>query len=347
MAALRTTATPPSGGRAGTPPSDGVCDQAATRGADPSTLASGPARDILLRTDPDQPRGHLGPPHATKAWRSSIRPDAAASSRAVGNPLGRPGTARRGWRAPQWTAPAAGRLARTTGWTASVTASTDAGVASCRDDGAVSSVLIVDDETLVRSGLSMILDADPRIDVVGAVTGAGALEAVDTRSPDVVLLDIRMPDVDGLRLLAQITSRPDAPVVAMLTTFDSDDHLTAALRGGAAGFLLKNTDPTALTQMVHTLAAGGTVLAPGVNRTVLASAALDPDARARVATLTDRERDVLRLVAEGATNGEIAEAVGVSLGTVKDDVGTVLVKLGVRSRVLAALAAARAGLVDR
>ncbi|WP_065961627.1 LuxR C-terminal-related transcriptional regulator [Curtobacterium sp. UCD-KPL2560] len=118
----------------------------------------------------------------------------------------------------------------------------------------MSSVLIVDDETLVRSGLSMILDADPRIDVVGAVSGADALEAVETARPDVVLLDIRMPD---------------------------------------------------------------------------------------------RERDVLRLVAEGATNGEIADAVGVSLGTVKDDVGTVLVKLGVRSRVLAALTAARAGLVDR
>lgn len=225
--------------------------------------------------------------------------------------------------------------------------SADAAAARCDDHGSVSSVLIVDDETLVRSGLSMILDADPRIDVVGAVSGADALEAVETARPDVVLLDIRMPDVDGLQLLAEITGRPDAPVVAMLTTFDSDDHLTAALRGGAAGFLLKNTDPVALTQMVHTLAAGGTVLAPGVNRTVLASAALDPDARARVATLTDRERDVLRLVAEGATNGEIADAVGVSLGTVKDDVGTVLVKLGVRSRVLAALTAARAGLVDR
>ncbi len=132
--------------------------------------------------------------------------------------------------------------------------SADAAAARCDDHGSVSSVLIVDDETLVRSGLSMILDADPRIDVVGAVSGADALEAVETARPDVVLLDIRMPD---------------------------------------------------------------------------------------------RERDVLRLVAEGATNGEIADAVGVSLGTVKDDVGTVLVKLGVRSRVLAALTAARAGLVDR
>lgn len=218
---------------------------------------------------------------------------------------------------------------------------------SHHDDGQMPSVLIVDDETLVRSGLSMILDADPRVEVAGAVTGARALGAVDTTHPDVVLLDIRMPDIDGLELLELITARPNPPVVAMLTTFDSDDYLAAALRGGAAGFLLKNTDPVVLTQMVHTLAAGGTVLAPGVNRAALASAAVDPDARARVATLSDRERDVLRLVAEGATNSEIADTVGVSLGTVKDDVGTILVKLGVRSRVLAALAAARAGLIEQ
>lgn len=210
----------------------------------------------------------------------------------------------------------------------------------------VTSVLIVDDETLVRSGLSLILDTDPAIDVVGAVTGADAIAAVEVARPDVVLLDIRMPDVDGLEVLRQITAQPNAPVVAMLTTFDSDDYLAAALRGGAAGFLLKNTSPAALTQMVHTLAAGGTVLAPGVNRTALASAAVDPDARARVATLTAREFDVLRLVTDGATNSEIAMALTVSLGTVKDDVGTILVKLDVRSRVLAALVAARAGLTE-
>lgn len=210
----------------------------------------------------------------------------------------------------------------------------------------MTSVLIVDDETLVRSGLSMILAADAGIDVVGAVTGSDALRAVGDARPDVVLLDIRMPDVDGLELLRLLTGRPDAPVVAMLTTFDTDDYLAAALRGGAAGFLLKNTSPSALTQMVRTLAAGGTVLAPGVNRKVLASASVDPEARARVATLTPREFDVLRLVADGATNVEIASALRVSLGTVKDDVGTILAKLDVRSRVLAALTAARAGLVE-
>lgn len=207
-------------------------------------------------------------------------------------------------------------------------------------------MLIVDDETLVRSGLSMILDADPSIDVVGAVTGSDAVDAVESLRPDVVLLDIRMPEVNGLELLQWLTSRPDAPVVAMLTTFDSDDYLAAALRGGAAGFLLKNTSPAALTQMVYTLAAGGTVLAPGVSRTALASVSVDPDARARVATLTPREFDVLRLLTDGATNMEIASALTISLGTVKDDVGTILVKLEVRSRVLAALTASRAGLIE-
>lgn len=209
----------------------------------------------------------------------------------------------------------------------------------------MTSVLIVDDETLVRSGLSMILGADPGIEVVGAVTGSDAIAVVATAQPEVVLLDIRMPDIDGLELLRLITGLPNAPVVAMLTTFDGDDYLAAALRGGAAGFLLKNTSPTALSQMVHTLAAGGTVLAPGVNRGALASVAIDLDARARIATLTPREFDVLRLVTEGATNGEIATALRVSLGTVKDDVRTILVKLDVQSRVLAALTAARAGLV--
>lgn len=218
--------------------------------------------------------------------------------------------------------------------------------ASDDDDGGVTSVLIVDDETLVRSGLTMILNTDPDIDVVGAVTGSQAVSTVDATRPDVVLLDIRMPDVDGLELLGWLTALPEPPVVAMLTTFDSDDYLAAAMRGGAAGFLLKNTSPAALTQMVHTLAAGGTVLAPGVNRGALAAVSVDPDARARVATLTPREFDVLRLVTDGATNAEIAGALGVSLGTVKDDIGTILTKLGVRSRVLAALTAARAGLIE-
>lgn len=208
------------------------------------------------------------------------------------------------------------------------------------------SVLIVDDETLVRSGLSLILDADAGIEVVGAVTGSHALDAVTTFRPDVVLLDIRMPDIDGLELLKMLAALPNAPVVAMLTTFDSDDYLAAALRAGAAGFLLKNTSPSALTQMVHTLAAGGTVLAPGVNRRVLNAGSVDPDARARVATLTPREFDVLRLVTDGATNNEIATALRVSLGTVKDDVGSILLKLRVQSRVLAALTAARAGLTE-
>ncbi|WP_157602785.1 response regulator [Rathayibacter sp. Leaf296] len=209
----------------------------------------------------------------------------------------------------------------------------------------MTSVLIVDDEALVRSGLSLILEADDGLEVVGAVTGVAALAAVREHRPELVLLDIRMPQIDGLQVLGALRALPDPPIVAMLTTFDSDDLLAAALLGGAAGFLLKNTDPVALTRMVHALASGGTVLAPGVGRARLAAASVDLGARARVDALAPREREVLRLIAEGATNTEIAQRLMVSLGTVKDDVSAVLDTLGVRSRVLAALTAARAGLV--
>ena len=208
------------------------------------------------------------------------------------------------------------------------------------------SVLIVDDETLLRSGLSLILQAGDGLDVVGAVSGADAVAMTRATHPDVVLLDIHMPDVDGLEVLRQLTALREAPVVAMLTTFDSDDHLLAALRGGASGFLLKNTSPAALVQMVHTLALGGTVLAPGVSVHALGSPTVDREARARIGTLTGRELEILKLITDGATNSEICGALGISLGTVKDDVGMVLMKLGVRSRVLAALAAARAGVTS-
>ncbi|MCJ1701792.1 response regulator transcription factor [Rathayibacter festucae] len=209
----------------------------------------------------------------------------------------------------------------------------------------MTSVLIVDDEALVRSGLSLILGADEGLRVVGAVTGVGAVAAVRLHEPELVLLDVRMPEINGLQVLSALRELPAPPIIAMLTTFDSDDLLAAALLGGAAGFLLKNTEPVALTRMVHALASGGTVLAPGVNRARLADFAVNRQALARVEALAPREREVLRLIAAGATNTEIAQKLTVSLGTVKDDVSTVLDALGVRSRVLAALTAARAGLV--
>ncbi|PPF31209.1 DNA-binding response regulator [Rathayibacter sp. AY1A3] len=217
--------------------------------------------------------------------------------------------------------------------------------AASRDDERVISVLIVDDEALVRSGLSLILDAGEGVEVVAAVTGVSAITAVREFRPDVVLLDVQMRDIDGLQVLHALRAEPDPPIVAMLTTFDRDDLLSAALMGGAAGFLLKNIDPAALVSMVHVLACGGTVLAPGVGRACLAAASVDFDARARVESLRPREREVLRLMAEGSTNRAIAKSLTMSLGAVKDDVSAVLTALGAPNRVRAALVAARAGLV--
>ena len=209
-------------------------------------------------------------------------------------------------------------------------------------------VIVVDDEELVRSGFRLILRAAGDIEVVATVTGAQAVKEVGLHRPDVVLLDIRMPDVDGLTILRQLRGFANPPVVAMLTTFDSDEYIATALRSGAAGFLLKDTAPDQLAQFVRTLAAGGVVLSPKVTRTVvdgyLGSGAGSPEA-ARVERLTERERAVLVLVAEGLSNADIAVRIHISVGTVKDHVSAILAKLGVGSRVQAALLAQRAGLL--
>lgn len=209
-------------------------------------------------------------------------------------------------------------------------------------------VIVVDDEELVRSGFRLILRAAGDIEVVATVTGAQAVKEVSLHRPDVVLLDVRMPDVDGLTILRQLRGSPNPPVVAMLTTFDSDEYIATALRSGAAGFLLKDTAPDQLAQFVRTLAAGGVVLSPKVTRTVvdgyLGSGAGSPEA-ARAERLTERERAVLVLVAEGLSNADIAARIHVSVGTVKDHVSAILAKLGVGSRVQAALLAQRAGLL--
>jgi DNA-binding NarL/FixJ family response regulator len=209
-------------------------------------------------------------------------------------------------------------------------------------------VLVVDDEALVRTGFQHILNAADDIEVVAAVTGGQALRTVSERRPDVVLLDIRMPDVDGLTVLAGIRRTTSPPVVAMLTTFDTDEYVATALRSGAAGFLLKDTAPEHLAQMVRTLAAGGVVLASKVTRTVidgyLDAGAQDPAART-VARLSGRERDVLVLIAEGLSNADIGARMHLSTGTVKDHVSAILTKLEVGSRVQAALLAERAGVL--
>jgi DNA-binding NarL/FixJ family response regulator len=209
-------------------------------------------------------------------------------------------------------------------------------------------VLVVDDEALVRTGLEHILGAAADLDVVAAVSGAQAVEAVRARRPDVVLLDIRMPDVDGLTVLSRLRQLPSPPVVAMLTTFDADEYVATALRSGAAGFLLKDTDPEHLAHLVRTLAAGGVVLSSSVTRRVV-DGYLDSGADAAtasvVARLTGREREVLVLIAEGLSNAEIGARMYLSVGTIKDHVSAILVKLDVGSRVQAALLAERAGLL--
>lgn len=212
-------------------------------------------------------------------------------------------------------------------------------------------VVVVDDEALVRSGFQMILNASEGIRVVATAEGAQAADVIRREMPDVVLLDIRMPDVDGLTVLQQIQTLPEPPHVAMLTTFDTDEYILTALRSGAAGFLLKDTEPEQLAQLVRTLAAGGVVMSPKASRALLrghpgAGAPKDADL-ARVGLLSDRERDVLALVAEGLSNADIGTRIHLSAGTVKDHVSSILTKLRVSSRVQAALLAERAGLLGR
>ncbi|MFJ3779964.1 response regulator [Streptomyces sp. NPDC090075] len=210
--------------------------------------------------------------------------------------------------------------------------------------------MVVDDEALVRSGFELILSAAGDIEVVATATGAEAVDTVRRERPDVVLLDIRMPDVDGLTVLRQLRALPEPPVVAMLTTFDADEYIVTALRSGAAGFLLKDTEPDQLAQLVRTLAAGGVVLSPKASRAVWrghpGAAGADDAEAARVDLLTRREREVLVLIAEGLSNAEIGTRVHLSAGTVKDHVSATLSKLRVGSRVQAALLAQRAGLLD-
>ncbi|MFI9305173.1 response regulator [Streptomyces triculaminicus] len=209
-------------------------------------------------------------------------------------------------------------------------------------------VAVVDDEQLVRSGLRMILGTAPDIDVVADCGGGEAVDTVRRCAPDVVLLDIRMPDVDGLTVLRGLRALARPPAVAMLTTFDADEYLAAALRGGAAGFLLKDTDPEQLVRAVRTLAAGGSVLDPGVTRAVIGgylAAEAENTAAAAIQALTPREREVLSLVGAGLANPQIAERMGLAPSTVKDHVRAVLGKLGGINRVQAAIVADRAGLV--
>jgi DNA-binding NarL/FixJ family response regulator len=207
-------------------------------------------------------------------------------------------------------------------------------------------VMIVDDEALIRSGLGLILGSTPDIDVVASCDGVAAVEAAQRYRPDVLLLDLRMPHVDGLAVLRELATWPTRPAVAVLTTFDADEFVAQALGAGAVGFLLKDTEPEQLIHAVRTLAAGGSVLSPAVTRTVIngyvGGSARSVDV-ARVGALSQREREVLALLGEGLSNADIGRRLHLSTGTVKDHVSAVLTRLGVTNRVQAAVVARQAG----
>jgi DNA-binding NarL/FixJ family response regulator len=213
-------------------------------------------------------------------------------------------------------------------------------------------VLVADDQELVRSGICVILEAADGITVVGeAADGAQAVAAAAATSPDVVLMDVRMPEMDGLQATRLITSAGSGvgPRVVMLTTFDLDEYVYAALRAGACGFLLKDAPRHDLIAAVRAAAAGNALLAPTVTRRLIEAFARRPPAVAPspslLASLTARERDILLQVARGRSNAEIAVALFVSEATVKTHIGHVLAKLGLRDRVQAVIMAYEAGVV--
>ncbi len=210
-------------------------------------------------------------------------------------------------------------------------------------------VLIVDDQQLVRSGFRLILEAEDDMTVVGeAADGAQAVDLVRRSSPDVVLMDVQMPVMDGLAATRAIVAAPGGPAVVILTTFDRDDYVFEALRAGAAGFLLKNAPPEQLVEAVRVVAAGDGLLAPAVTRRVIAELARrpsTPDPTDLLAPLTDREREVLTLVAAGKSNAEIGAALYLGEATVKTHVSNMLLKLQLRDRVQAVILAYECGLV--
>ncbi|MGX6607270.1 response regulator [Micromonosporaceae bacterium Da 78-11] len=212
-------------------------------------------------------------------------------------------------------------------------------------------VLLADDHRLVRTGFRVILEIEDDIEVVGeAADGAQAVELADRHRPDVVLMDVEMPGMDGLEATRRITV-DDGPSVLILTTFDRDDYLFAALQAGASGFLLKNGTPEALTEAVRVLARGDALLAPEITRRVISAftrpgsgAAGSPEVR-RLDELTPREHEVLVALAGGATNAEIAVALRLGGTTVKTHVSRVLMKLGARDRTQAVVLAYELGVV--
>lgn len=218
-------------------------------------------------------------------------------------------------------------------------------------DGEVVRVLIVDDQSMIRAGFEALLDAQPGIAVVGtAADGLGITDMVRRTQPDVVLMDIRMPKVNGLDAARAIFALPgNGPKVIMLTTFDADEYVFAALRVGASGFLLKDSPPEELVQAVRVVADGEALLSPKVTKALIADYAGRPQTPAGnsslLSQLTEREQEVMRLVARGRSNGEIASELFVAEQTVKTHVSRILTKLDLRDRTQMVVTAYETGLV--
>lgn len=209
-------------------------------------------------------------------------------------------------------------------------------------------VAVVDDQRLVRTGLRMILDAEDDLEVVGeAADGQAALGLCAEQHPDVVLMDVRMPVMDGVEATRRLHDEPDPPRVIVLTTFDLDEVVFEALRAGASGFLLKDAPETQLLSAIRVVAEGGSLFAASATRQLVAQFARQrtPGAHAALDRLTERETEVLRLVATGASNAEIAAALVITENTVKTHVARMLAKIGARDRVQAVVLAYEAGLV--
>ena len=214
-------------------------------------------------------------------------------------------------------------------------------------------VLVADDQALVRGSFRLLVDTDPGLQVIGeAATGAEAVAITARDSPDVVLMDVRMPVMDGIEATRQITGAGQASGarVLILTTFDLDDYVYAALRAGASGFLLKDTPPADLLTAIRVIAAGDALLAPAITRRLIAEFARRPEPGQQPAStldgVTDREREVLTLIGRGLSNDEIARALHVTMATAKTHVSRLLAKLGARDRAQLVIAAYETGLIQ-
>jgi DNA-binding NarL/FixJ family response regulator len=212
-------------------------------------------------------------------------------------------------------------------------------------------VVVVDDQALIRDGLRTMLELDDGISVVGeAADGADALDAVQRTRPDLVLMDIRMPGVDGLEATRRLLNRPGGPKVLVLTTYEADEYVIEAMRAGASGFLLKDLRQGQLVRAVHQAAAGDLVIDPSITKRLIEKVVdtkrAQTQARSALDRLTDREIQVLKLMARGLTNAELAAELSVSESTVKTHVARILDKLELRDRVHAVILAYEIGLVD-